>query len=57
MSLIKQGKVPMEKEPCNWYMIKVAEEFGIQYTGDDVDEVFPLDLTGEDTFRDQRITR
>jgi hypothetical protein len=36
----------MEKEPCNWYMLKVAEEYGIQHTGEDVDEIFPLDLTG-----------
>jgi hypothetical protein len=43
----------MEKEPCHWHMLNVAEEFGIQYTREDVDETFPMDLTGEFTFCDQ----
>ena len=40
--LINQGKVPMEIKPCNWYLLKVGDEYGLQYTGEDVDKHFLL---------------
>jgi hypothetical protein len=50
--LMKQGKVTMAMEPCNWYLLKVGDEFGIQYTGEGT---FPS-LDGKHRFGVQKIT-
>ena len=46
----------MEVEPCNWYLLKVGDEYGLQYTGEDVEETFPAGLAGAHNFSVQEIT-
>jgi hypothetical protein len=31
---------------CKWYMLKIGDEFAIQYYGDKPDDVFPQRLGG-----------
>lgn len=38
-------------ENCQWYLIKIGDDYGVQYCGDTPDEDFSQGLTGwSDTF-------
>lgn len=39
------------KIPCEWYLIRIGDEFAVQYNGDEPDHIFPAELSGTSILR------